>query len=330
MEEIELDDMDKALLNMLQAEFPLTLQPFADIGSSLRISEGEVIQRIARLKEAQIIRSIGPVIDSRSWGYRSTLIAMSIPGDRLEGAADIVNRHPGVSHNYLRDDDFNMWFTLTVPPQADIDSELKTLADEVRPERMLNLPAVRRFKLDVFFDATSDGGKTNVGQMAERHESSASADNRKVIDVLQQDLPLVSRPFDAMAGAADMTVDDLLAHCRRLKEQGVLRRFGASVRHRAVGYKANAMVCWICPTDRIEEAGGVMASFAEVSHCYQRETRPAWRYNMYTMLHGRSEEELNAAIEKISCKTDIVEYKILRTVRELKKERVKLKPVAKR
>ena len=138
-------------------------------------------------------------------------------------------------------------------------------------------------------------------------------------------------PFGAHAGAlADVRPDDLLAHCRRLKEQGVMRRFGASVKHRAVGYRANAMVCWVSPPDRVEEVGGVMASFAEVSHCYQRETHPSWPYNIYTMVHGRSEQELNATIENISHETGIVEYKILHTVRELKKERVKLKPVAKR
>lgn len=330
MKELELDDIDKNLVNLMQADFPLTRQPFADIGSNLGLGEEEVIRRTASLKEAQIIRSIGAVIDSRSLGYRSTLVAMSVPENRLEGAADIVNRHPSVSHNYLRDDSFNMWFTLSVPPQADIESELKIISDEVMPVQMLNLPAVRRFKLDVLFDATSGGHKMKAEQVAERHQSTVSPDDKKVIDVLQQDLPLVSQPFDAMAEEAGVTIDDFLVHCSRLKESGVLRRFGASVRHRAVGYTANAMVCWVCPSDRIEEAGRIMASFAEVSHCYRRETRPGWRYNMYTMIHGRTEKELKATIEQISRETGIAEHKILPTVKELKKERVKLQPVTKR
>jgi DNA-binding Lrp family transcriptional regulator len=240
MKEIELDDIDKGLINALQADFPLTRRPFADTGSSLGLGEEEVIRRINRLKEAQTIRSIGPVIDPRSLGYRSTLVAMSVPEDSLRKAADIVNRHPGVSHNYLRDDSFNVWFTLSVPPGVDLDSELKILGDEVRPEQMLNLPAVRLFKLDVFFDAKNDGQHKDVEQVAERHESTVSPDEKKVIDVLQRDLPLLSHPFDAMADGVGMTVDDFLAHCRRLKEQGVLRRFGASVRHRTVGYRRRA------------------------------------------------------------------------------------------
>ena len=327
MKEIELDEVDKGLINSSQAEFPLTRQPFADIGANLGLGEGEVIRRIVRLKEIRVIRAIGPVFDSRSLGYRSTLVAMSVADDRLEEAARIVNGHPEVSHNYLRDDSFNMWFTLAVPAEGDIESELQTLAGKVKPERMLNLPAVRLFKLDVFFDAKGDNRPAGVAMLDEERSLELSSEEQMVVGVLQQDLPLVSRPFDAMTAEAGMTIDDFLMHCRRLKERGAMRRFGASVRHHAVGYSANAMVCWRAPAGTVEEAGRIMAGYGEVSHCYQREASPDWPYNVYTMIHARTKKELQSTIDRIAGETGIEEYRALLTVKELKKERVKLRPV---
>jgi DNA-binding Lrp family transcriptional regulator len=327
MTDIELDDMDKRLLNVLQAEFPLTREPFADIGARLGLDEADVIRRIERLKGSRVIRTIGPSFDSRSLGYRSTLVGMSVAEDRLEKTARVVNEHPGVSHNYLRDDSFNIWFTLTVPADVDIENELQALADKVQPKRMMNLPAVRLFKLEVFFDAGGDNRPGGVAIPGEGRSLQLSLEERMVVDVLQQDLPLANRPFDAMAEATGMTADDFLAYCRRLKECGEMRRFGASVRHHAVGYSANAMVCWGVPESMVEEVGGIMAGYGEVSHCYQREPAPDWPYNMYTMVHARTKEDLQKAIDRIAGTTGIEEYRALYTVRELKKERVKLKPV---
>jgi len=327
MNDIKLDDTDKRLLNVLQADFPLTREPFADIGARLGLDEDGAIRRIERLKGSQVIRTIGPAFDSRRLGYHSTLVAMSVAEDGLEEAALVVNAHPGVSHNYLRDESFNMWFTLTVPADVDIENELQALADKVKPERMLNLPAVRLFKLDVFFDAGGDNRATGVAISDEGRSLRLSPEERMVVEVLQQDLPLVSRPFDAMAEATGVTVDDFLMHCRKLKEKGAMRRFGASVRHHAVGYSANAVVCWMVPADMVEEAGRVMAGYSEVSHCYQREAPPEWPYNIYTMVHARTKEELQSTIDRIASATGIEEYRALYTVKELKKERVKLKPV---
>ena len=239
----------------------------------------------------------------------------------------MVNGHPGVSHNYLRDDGFNMWFTLVVPPGDDIESELQTLAAKVKPEWMLNLPAVRLFKLDVFFDAKGGNRPAGVAVPDEGRSLELSPEERMVVDVLQQDLPVMSRPFDAMAAETGMTIDDFLMHCWGLKERGAMRRFGASVRHYAVGYSANAMVCWRVPVGMAEEAGRIMAGYGEVSHCYQREVASDWPYNIYTMVHARTKEELRSTIDKIAGATGIQEYRALFTVKELKKERVKLRPV---
>jgi len=211
--EAKLDHTDRSLLNLLQAHFPLSRQPFAELGVSLGLDEKEVIERIGRLKQAQIIRCIGPIFDSRSLGYRSTLVAMRIPKERLERAVRIVNEHPGVSHNYARSSTLNLWFTLAVPPGDDLKNELQALVNRISPEEVLDLPAVRLFKIGVFFDVAGDG---RVGgslpakpKRALQPAPTLSSSEEATVRELQQDIPLTSRPFDAIAERVGVGVDDL-------------------------------------------------------------------------------------------------------------------------
>lgn len=327
MKEARLDHTDRRLLNVLQLQFPLSRQPFSELAASLGLREEEVIDRAGRLKRAQVIRRIGPIFDSRSLGYRSTLVAMRIPAEGLERAARIVSEHPGVSHNYARGDTMNLWFTLAVPPQEDLQNELQALVDRVGPEEVFDLPAVRLFKIGVFFDVVGDG-RVGGSLPAEpdrtlRPVAALSASESAVVAALQQDLPLTSRPFDAMAQRVGVGVDEFLTCCRALLGRRVMRRFGASVNHHAVGFAANAMVCWRVPPPMVERAGNIVSTFAEVSHCYERETRESWPYSLFTMIHGRSREDCHHTIMRIVKETGIAEYKALFTVKEFKKERVR-------
>lgn len=326
----ELDNTDRRLLNILQAAFPLSPEPFAEVGTVLGISEGEVLQRTRRLKGERIIRYIGPVFDSRSLGYTSTLVAMRIPDDRIEKAAATVNHHPGVSHNYMRDDDYNLWFTISVPPEGDIDSELNKLVENVKPERVLNMPALRQFKIGTFFDMSGNGSQT--AEKPQAYVSFGSADiialspiERAVAGALQQDLSLTDRPFDEMADNIGVQLDGLLGTCRRLMERGILRRFGASINHYNAGFDTNAMVCWKVEADMVEGVAAIMSGFPEVSHCYERRTAPDWPYNLFTMVHGRTQQEVNKKVLDMAGRAGIKEYKSLFTLREFKKKRIKLK-----
>jgi DNA-binding Lrp family transcriptional regulator len=328
MREAKLDHIDRSLLNLLQAHFPLSPQPFAELGAGLGLDEEEVIERIGRLKRTQVIRYIGPIFDSRSLGYRSTLVAMRIPEERLERAVRIVNEHPGVSHNYARSDTLNLWFTLAVPPGDDLKKELQALVDRVGPEEVLDLPAVRLFKIGVFFDMAGDGRVD--GSMPAKSETTLqpavplSASERAIVRELQRDIPLTSRPFDDMAQRAGVGVDEFLSCCRALLERGVMRRFGASLRHQNVGFAANAMVCWRVAPPMVEGIGRVMSAFSEVSHCYEREASEGWPYNVFTMIHGRTREDCQHTIGRIVEQTGVEEYRVLFTVKEFKKERVRL------
>ncbi|GAG08765.1 unnamed protein product, partial [marine sediment metagenome] len=153
--------------------------------------------------------------------------------------------------------------------------------------------------------------------------STLSSSEKAAISEIQQDIPLLSRPFDAMAEHVGMEVSEFLKCCRRLKGRGVMRRFGASIRHQNVGFAANAMVCWRVPPSRVEEAGEMMSAFREVSHCYERKANQSWPYNVFTMIHGRTKEGLQRTIKGIAARSGIQEYEALFTIKEFKKERVK-------
>jgi siroheme decarboxylase len=142
---------------------------------------------------------------------------------------------------------------------------------------------------------------------------------KAVIRELTGDLPVEARPFAAMARKLGMSQQRLLSIVRGLNKQGYIRRFGATLRHRNSGFSANAMVVWLIPEDRIDETGQAMASFREVTHCYYRQPQGDWKYNLFTMLHGASEEECRTIAGKISRATGMNDYQLLFSTRELKK-----------
>ena len=142
---------------------------------------------------------------------------------------------------------------------------------------------------------------------------------KKVIGLIQGDLPLDVNPFARMAEKAGMSEEEFIRKVRSLMERGVIRRFGATLRHQEAGFSANAMVAWIVPEERAEEVGRVMAGFKEVSHCYQRVPREDWPYNVYTMVHGDNREQCYKLAERIARKVGIKDYALLFSEKEFKK-----------
>lgn len=322
-----LDDIDRKLLNLVQLEFPLTVEPYAELGVPLGIGGGEVIRRIEQLKTAGIIRQIGPVIDARSLGYRTTLVAMRVNESQLDKAAQVIVEHPGVSHAYERDHHFNFWFTLTIPPATDPATELKRLTGPVGAEAVFALPALKLFKLRVYFamgDESQSAAEmeTPPGEIL-RTTVELSWLDRLVINELQQDLPLVTQPFTDISDRLGMAVENLLARCRWLKQRGVMRRFGAAINHKRAGFQANAMTCWVAPPDMVDAVGHRLAALREVSHCYERKTNPLWQYNLFAMVHEHSREMCQQLADKVSAETGLGDCVMLFSTREFKKVRVK-------
>lgn len=322
--------IEHRLLNLVQADFALTAQPFADIGFRLNIPESEVIDRVQKLEDAGIIRCIGAVLDSRKLGYRSTLVAMRVEPSRLDSVAAVVSRHPGVSHNYARSHHYNLWFTLTVPPKESLTDTVRQFSSQPGVESTLVLPALRMFKSQVFFDmmgwakvgkgiSHKDKGPTVVSTI---EPVTLTTEEKAILKALQTNLPVMARPFERMAEQIGMDENALLDGAQGLQRKGVMRRYGASLNHRQVGFVANALTCWAIPAPEVESAGARIASYPSVSHCYERQVDGDWRYNVFAMIHGRSRMECEAVAARISLATGIERHISLYSTKEYKKERV--------
>ena len=323
-----LDDIDRNLLNLLQAEFPLVRQPFVALGERTGTGGPEVLRRIEILKDSGTVRYIGPLFNAASLGYRTTLVGMRIVEPLLNEAARVIGAHEGVSHAYVRDHDWNLWITLALPSERNLDSEAGGLAHAILAEVMINAPAVRAFKLRACFDATASGAAVMPDSYPVRRRSpdepaELSGLERAVINELQQDIPLTDMPFDSMAERVGVAVEEFLACCRALLDSGVMRRYCASVRHADLGLAGNALVCWAVPPEMVETAGRKLASLREVSHCYERRIDSFWPYNLYAMIHAPTREACWEIVRNVSQQPDLGFYVILFTVRELKKTRVR-------
>ena len=298
----------------------------------LSINRNEIIQRIERLKSRGVIRLIGPVFNPERLGYQTTLVAMKVPVERLDKAEQIVGTHPMVSHCYERGHDFNLWFTLAVPITEDIESETHKLGSKTEAEEILNLPAVRSFKIGAYFNLGGSYASTpSMDNMAPHSnrlaniEPAISPTDRAVINELQQDLPLNEKPFDLMSARLSIDVDKFLSRCQALLQDGIMRRFSAAVNHSKLGFTANAMACWDTPTDIIETAGNKIAKFPEISHCYERQTSNLWPYNLFAMIHAATKETCRAIVDRINSETrlDKNSLVLLFSIREIKKTRVR-------
>lgn len=326
---IPLDDRDKRLLNALQSRFPLAEEPYAAVATELDEPITWVLERTQELLDKRIIREITPIFDTRGLGYASMLVAAKVDPEHPHRAAEVINQHPGVSHNYLRNHEFNLWFTIATPPdsQLGLERSLEVLGREAGATSIRMLPTIRLFKINMNLEMVkgSDSLAAPAGAPDERAIAGleVSGTDRDVVTTLQGNLPVVERPYDAAAEELGITVPALLAHCESMVERGLLRRVAAILFHRRAGFAANGMGVWNVPAERIDEIGPQMASFRGVSHCYQRPTYEDWPYSVFTMAHGRSKEECDMILDEISAATGIEDRTTLYSSTEYKKVRLK-------
>jgi DNA-binding Lrp family transcriptional regulator len=315
--------IDRQLLNAVQKEVPLIPQPFARIGDELGIGEQEVIDRLRHWRDDEgVIRQISAIFDTRKLGYTSTLVAMKIPADKINEAARIVNDHPGVSHNYERDHEFNLWFTLAVPPGMSLEEHIARLHDMTGATSTRILPTLKMFKIEVRLDMETGVSNADSPPPPKVELPPLTDDDIRAIRGLQVDMPLVSRPFQAEAETVGMTEDELLSYAHKFVADGRMRRSAAILRHRRAGFLANGMGVWKMPEEKAPELGYKIASFPQVTHCYQRPVYEDWPYRVFSMVHARTEEKVREVIKDISNETGLDEYDILFSTREFKKTRV--------
>ncbi|MBM3675327.1 MAG: Lrp/AsnC family transcriptional regulator [Actinobacteria bacterium] len=329
---VELTDADRELLNAIQWDFPLEAQPFSELAERLGSTEPEVRASLGRFKELGVLRQLSAIFDTRALGYSSALVAAKVDPERVDQAAEVINGHPGVSHNYKRNHAYNLWYTLAVPPGEDFDEHLDVLHRASGALVTRKLPTLQLFKIGVKLDMTGKNKANAKSEVLEHERPERTPDmeaptlserDMAVIRVAQGDLPLVERPFTALAEQAGCTEGELLDTLHSLEERKLMRRFAAVMNHRTAGFKANAMGVWAVAEDALSEIGPQMAGFAAVSHCYRRPTYDDWPYTVFTMVHGRSARDCQETIEAIRDETGITDYALLWSVKEYKKVRVR-------
>jgi DNA-binding Lrp family transcriptional regulator len=325
---VPLDDLDKRLLNLMQGSFPLGPRPYARVAALADIDENEALARVGRLVEERIVREITPIFDTRALGYSSMLVAAKVDSENPHRAARIVNSHPGVSHNYLRNHDFNLWFTIATEPgsRLGLEGTLDVLKEETGAESIRQLPTLVLFKINMNLEMEGGTGDLAAPLTAEPPREldpiELSELDVEVIRATQGPMPVVPEPYALAADRLGMPVGRVLEELESLRERGALRRVAAILYHRRAGFSANGMGVWNVPDARIMELGPRMAAFRGISHCYRRPTYPDWPYSIFTMAHGRSKQECDAILDSIAAATGVEERATLYSSTEFKKIRL--------
>ncbi len=326
---VVLDDRDKRLLNLMQGRFPIAPRPYQHVAAEAGMTEEEAMARVSELLAERIIRQVTPIFDTRALGYSSMLVAAKVDAENPWRAANVINAHPGVSHNYLRNHEFNIWFTIATEPDSPLglSGTLEVLAREAGAESVRQLPTLKLFKIRMDLEMegdTQDLAKASAEAVEPADTEAQPYDefDRNVIRALQGDMPVIAEPYAPAAAALGISQDRLLEHLRGMQERRLLRRVAAILFHRRAGFSANGMGVWRVPDDRVLELGSRMAAFRGISHCYQRPTYKDWPYSVFTMAHGRSKEECDAILDSIAADTGISERATLYSSTEFKKIRL--------
>ncbi|MBN1497049.1 MAG: hypothetical protein JXA07_09795 [Spirochaetes bacterium] len=331
--------VETRVLDRIQKDFPVSMTPFRDMAESLGIAEREFLDTIRNLKQAGILRSIAGIFNADRLGYVSCLVAFSVNEADLESAAAAINSHPGVSHNYLRENPFNMWFTIASESKSKLLAAIGRLAAICEASDHMVLFNEKMIKIGLMLPVGDDGpsGKpssltADASSRSEKHNledipaAKFTDEDREAIRLLQIDLPLEENAFASLIESSGSAIDTktLISCMARFKANNILRRYSGVLRHRKAGYRSNAMTVWR-PEDSADmrRISDIFAGERSISHLYLRTVYPGkWEYPLYAMIHARNEDDLNAIIEKLSRESGIADYRILRTIREFKKERV--------
>ncbi|MDQ3630108.1 MAG: Lrp/AsnC family transcriptional regulator [Actinomycetota bacterium] len=325
---VHLSERDKQLLDLMQGSFPIRTRPYAAVAAALGATEDEVLADVRRLLKDRIIRQVTPIFDTRAFGYASMLVAAKVDPEHPWRAAKVINAHPGVSHNYLRNHEFNMWFTLAVEEDSllGLQGTLDRLQELTGAESIRQLPTLKLFKIRM--DLKMSGTTQDLAQMATVEEPVELAKqlydewDREVVRATQGDLPVEPTPYREAAATLGVTEESLVGHLEGMQERGLLRRVAAILFHRRAGFSANGMGVWKVPDDQIGDIGPRMAAYRGISHCYERPTYADWPYSVFTMAHGRSKQECDSILDAIAVETGITERATLYSSTEFKKIRL--------
>lgn len=309
--------MNNKLIYLLQRGLPLHKEPFAEISNQLGMTQSAVIEEIQNLKQNGLIRRFGGVFNSNSLKYRTCLCAVNVPENDIEKVTSLICPDPGITHCYQREGIPNIWFTITVY-DSQYDKTMEQLRNSMKPYELLDFPSVKPYKIQVIFDRNGSEKKDPV-PILKLQKLELSSREKKVVNYLQGDISVSTDLFKDVAENVGYTTDELLKLLNCWQKTGALKRISAIIKHQQFGFKGNAMCVWKVPKENIDETGKKLAGKPFVTHCYQREEREEFSFNLYAMIHAEDREK---TIQKFN-ELEKIEYLkngiILFSVKEFKK-----------
>lgn len=324
---MEFSEKEVLVLNRVQKGIPCVSEPFAAIAEETGLTENEVFGIVSDLKGKKIIRNISGIFDGKKLGYYLSLVAFEVPDNRADDAAEVISSHPGVSHNYLRNHRYNIWFTLAEESGEQFYKTVSILASRAGALDYLVLRNENLLKIGVFLNV-GDGDDMNdtAAPCGQEYTSNYELDEtaKEAVSLLQIDLPVERSPFRKIAESRGKLIHgekQLLSYFLVFLESGLMRRYAAVLKHRSAGYTANAMTAW-----RADESTDLDVFINEkaISHLYFRTVYPGrWEHPLFAMIHARSDDELDSIIRRLSDKSGIKDYLALSSLKEYKKTRVR-------
>ena len=311
----DIDAVDAALIDEYQSGFPVEPRPFERVArevaaeAGVDVDAGELLDRVRDLRERGVFRRFGAVLNPPVIGS-STLAAVRAPEDRFDEVAEVINGYRQVNHNYRRDHEWNQWFVVTAGSRERRDAILAEIEERTGCE-VLNLPMLTDYYIDLEFpvvngDRFARESLDHTAVSATRISESARGDltplEGDLLLAIQDGFPLTATPYADVASEIDAPLDDVLAAVERLLGDGCIKRIGCVVNHVVTGFTNNCMVVWDVPDDELDERGEAVGSLPYVTLCYHRPRRPEqeWEYDLFTMIHGREAEAVDAKIDELA------------------------------
>lgn len=294
-----LDAFEIAVLDDWQRDFPLTPRPFSVIAERYECRENAVLTAYQRLAKQKILSRIGAILAPNSLGA-SLLAAMSVPNDQVDSIAASISRFSGVNHNYERENEMNIWFVATARDKEALENILRNIEQEAGyPVHRFYME--RAYHLDLGFALRGRCPSSKIVRNDLPDLTIIRSEDRDLMDALEDGLPLVGRPFMAIADQLGWTEARVISRLEDLQAANIIRRFGCVVHHRKVGYKANAMVIWDLPDDKVDSIAFHLARDAGVTLCYRRNRETGiWPYNLYCMVHAHTRHDAESVIKRLN------------------------------
>ena len=315
------EENQNEVIRAIQHGVPFAPCPFAEIGAATGLSEAQVLEFVRKWSDQGVLREISAILEGSNLGHESALVAGTVSDEALERSVEVLNAHPTITHNYLRDHDYNLWFTIAAPLDPGLDAHVAALSSmtgfEFRPLRR-----TATFKIGVNFDLRTLENRTEMEALPRVEPVTLSDESRRLFRALQTPAPLVERPFAELAARWNSDETRLIEFGRR-HLGGAIRRYVGTLRHRKLGVRANAMIVWRVSPERLAEVGPRLASVPEVSHCYARHGIEGFPYTLYSMVHGPDLEGCQAVAARLSGELGVADYRLLVSLEEFKKTRLR-------